>query len=58
MIIHKRNDSFTRDTDEKYELDTDVYCPICECGIFSRDDIAWNEEKQICHKKCLIEGAL
>lgn len=54
MRYIKRQDAFSRMTDERYEPDTSIYCAICGGGIFwPGEAVDFNEKGEICHLECL-----
>lgn len=52
MNVSKMNDAFHRDTAEKYEPETDIFCAICGYGIYRGDRVAWDKHDEICHAEC------
>lgn len=53
MRYVKRQDAFTRMTDERY---SDIECAVCGYGIQEGEPIAWYQDDQICHAECAKEG--
>lgn len=54
MRYRKRQDTFTRMTNERYEPDTSIYCAICGGGIcWPGEAVDFNEKGEICHPECL-----
>lgn len=52
MLRVWRNDAFACCVNERYAPDTDIYCAICGYGIYADEDVAWDDDGQICHEYC------
>lgn len=55
MIVRPRISDFIRDTNKRYEQDTNIYCSICGSGIFRLADMERNSAEEICCHKCILE---
>lgn len=54
MIRWRRNDEFSKYTNEVYEEDTDYFCAICGYGIhWPKEEIVYDESGNMCHEWCM-----